>query len=216
MKIAILLLLISIGIFACMLSTVFYSTNLHENMVNATVVLYDRSGGGSGVFIEDNMILTAGHCLENVELLSIELSNGTILKSGDFYIDEKEDIGFIFVDANEIGIAKVSQLPPTIGDTVHLVGAPFNKLFAFTLTKGIVSHLDRDLPDLGWKDLLQVDAEGGPGSSGGPLYNSEGNLIGMYVGYTGMGGQGISLCESANSILEAYERSKECRKQLQP
>lgn len=186
------------------------------NMVNASVVIYDGSGGGSGVFIADNVILTAGHCLKNVESLNIELSNGTVLKSSDFYLDEKEDVGFIFVDANEIGIAKVSQLPPAIGDTVHLVGAPFNRLFAFTLTKGVVSHLDRDLPDMGWEDLLQVDAEGGPGSSGGPLYNSEGNLIGIYVGHVWGGGIGVSLCESAKSILEAYERAKECRKQLPP
>lgn len=199
--------IISCGIFASGFS---YRTNLYENMVNASVVIYDNSGGGgSGVFIDDNVILTAAHCLEDKSILNIELNDGTILKPNDFYIDEKEDVGFIFVDANEISIAKVSLLPIDIGDIVFLVSAPFNKLFAFTLTKGIVSHLDRDILEWNWEDLLQVDAEGGPGSSGGPLYNSNGFLVGMYVGHTGKGGVGISLCESAESILEAYQRCKD-------
>ena len=185
------------------------ATNLYENMVNASVVLYGDDNGGSGVFIDDDMILTAAHILENATFLNIELSDGTVLKSSDFYIDEERDIGFISVDANELCIAKLSSKPVQLGDLVYLVGAPQNKIFMFTLTKGIVSHLDRDFPDWNWNDLIQVDADGGPGSSGGPLYSSEGNLVGMYVGHSNGGGQGISLCESAESILEAYQRCKD-------
>lgn len=185
--------------------------NQFENMVNAAVVIYDDFGGGSGVFIDDNVILTAAHCLEGrgAGILKIELRDGTILKSSGFYIDEEEDIGFIFVDANEISIAKVSPSPMNLGDTVYLVGAPFNRFFAFSLTKGIVSHSDRDVSEWDWEDLLQVDATGGQGSSGGPLYNSEGYLVGMYVGHAMNGGVGVCLCENAKSILEAYQRCKD-------
>ena len=183
-------------------------TDLYENMVDASVRL---SGHGSGVFIEDDVILTAAHCLEDVKTIIIELSDGTILKSEDFYIDDEEDIAFIFVTADESYIAKVFISDIHIGDIVYLVGRPFDDLFKFSLTKGILSHLDRDFPNMGWEDLLQTDATGGPGSSGGPLYNSDGNLVGMYVGHTDGGGQGISLCESAKSILEAYERCTESR-----
>jgi len=181
-------------------------TNLYENMVNASVVLW---GDGSGVFIEDDVILTAAHCLEGVNFLTIKLRDGTTLKSSDFYIDEEEDIAFVFVKADELGIAEVSLVPVDLGDLVYLVGAPGGGPFIFSLTKGIVSHLDRDFPNMGWKDLIQTDAEGGPGSSGGPLYNSDGNLIGMYVGHSDGGGQGISLCENAKSILEANQRGKD-------
>lgn len=187
-------------------------SDLYKNMVDSSVVIYDEYGdGGSGVFIANDVVLTAGHALENVSVLNIELNDGTVLKSSDFYIDDKEDIGFVFVDANELCIAKVSLLFVNIGDTVYLVGAPFNKIFQFTLTKGIVSHLDRDIPDFGWKDLLQTDAEGGPGSSGGPLYNAKGEVIGIYVGHIYNGGVGVSLCESAKSILEAYKRCMNAR-----
>ena len=184
----------------------FERTTQYEDMINASVVLYSNDNGGSGVFIEDDVILTAAHILENATFLNIELSDGTVLRSCDFYTDGESDIGFIFVDANELYIAKLSSEPVRLGDPIYLVGAPQNKIFMFTLSKGIVSHLDRNFPDWNWNDLLQVDAEGGPGSSGGPLYNSDGNLVGMYVGHSDGGGQGISLCESAKSILEAYER----------
>lgn len=187
-------------------------TDLYKNMVDASVVLYSEQSGGSGVFIHDNVILTAAHVLEGMNTCSIELSDGTVLESSDIYIDTKEDVGFVFVDADEISIAEVVQLSVAIGDTVYLVGAPHAKFFKFTLTKGILSYLDRDLPKMGWTDLLQTDAEGGYGSSGGPLYDFEGRVIGMYVGHVYDGGVGVSLCESAESILEAYERCKNARR----
>lgn len=186
------------------------TTNIYENMVNASVMIYDKSGDGSGVFIDDDVILTAAHVLEHPGL-TIELVNGTVLEANDFYIDDKEDVGFIFVEANEVSIAKISSLPVSIGNTVFLVGRPFDDIFKFSLTKGIISHLDRDFPNMDWKDLLQTDVTGGPGSSGGPLYNSDGDLVGMYVGHTDGGGQGISLCEDAKSILEAYQRYKDAQ-----
>jgi S1-C subfamily serine protease len=184
-------------------------TNLYENMVSASVLISDDFGHGSGVFIDDNVILTAAHCIKNLNFVSIELSNGEIIDSNDFYIDGKEDIGFIFVDVNELHIPKISLSPIDVGDTVYLVGNPYHREFKFTLIKGILSHLDRDIPEMNWKDLLQTDADGGKGYSGGPLYNSNGDLIGMYVGQCFDGGRSISLCESAKSILEAYKRYKD-------
>lgn len=185
-------------------------SDLYENMVDASVRL---PGNGSGVFINDDVILTAAHCLEGTKTITIELSNGTILKSNDFYLDDKEDVGFIFIDANEISIAKVSLKPVGLGDSVYLVGRPQSDLFKFSLTKGIISHLNRNVPEWNWEDLIQTDANGGSGSSGGPLYNSDGFLVGMYVGHGGgsWGGDGISLCESAKSILEAYQRCKDAK-----
>lgn len=69
--------------------------NLYENMVDASVVLYSSQSGGSGVFIYDNVVLTAAHVLEDMDVCNIELSDGTVLESSDFYIDATEDVGFV-------------------------------------------------------------------------------------------------------------------------
>ncbi len=188
----------------------YRKTDLYKNMVNASVMISNDYGHGSGVFIGDDVILTAGHVLMQPDLV-VELNDGTILRSNDFYIDDEEDIGFIFVDADELHIAKVSSNYGAIGDTVYLVGTPYNEDFKFTLTKGILSHLDRDIyGGRDWKDLLQTDAEGAPGSSGSPLYDSVGRVIGIVVTGPNPGG-GVTLCESAKSILEAYERCLDAR-----
>lgn len=198
-----------IGAMLCLIIACFgmrAGSNRYKDMINASVSVYTEMGFGSGVFIDDNVILTAAHVLEAGDVFSIELSDGTILESSDFYIDDKEDVGFIFVDADEPAVAKVSAHPGDIGDTVYLVGSPYNRLLKFTITKGILSHLDRDI--LGLEDLLQTDAEGAPGSSGSPLYDTNGNVIGMcVVGYAP--GGGVTLCESGKSILEAYEKIKD-------
>lgn len=185
-------------------------TDLYKNMVNASVIIHCGMGYGSGVFIDDNMILTAAHVLEVADSFTIELNDGTILRSNDIYIDAEEDVGFLFVDADELAISKITELYGDIGDVVYLVGTPYDLDFKFTITKGILSHLDRDMYP--WEDLIQTDAEGAPGSSGGPLYDSEGRIIGICV--TGeIPGGGITLCESGKSILEAYERCMNARRE---
>lgn len=180
--------------------------NLYENMVNASVLIRNDYTFGSGVFIDDDVILTAAHVLRDANTFSVELIDGTVLDSNDFYIDEQEDVGFIFLEADELAIAKLRNQPGSIGDVIYLVGTPYDIEFKFTLIKGIISHISRDIPYQDWNDLLQVDADGGTGCSGGPLYNVDGRVIGMYVGQCSGGGKSISLCETTKSILEAYER----------
>jgi len=208
MKVSILLLFITIALFIGSIDLAVQGNiqkrEKYKDMVNASVLIRSDFSYGSGVFIEDNVIVTAAHVLEQSNF-TVELADGTMLEADDFYVDAKEDVGFIFVDANELHITKISVLPGDIGDSVYSVGSPHYTYFKFTLSKGILSHLDRD--EYEWEDLLQADVLSGPGSSGGPLYDSQGRLIGIVVANPCPNRNGnITLCESGKSILEAYER----------
>ena len=177
-----------------------------EDMVNASVYLFDDFGHSSGVFIADNVILTAAHCLEDRTSINIEMRDGTILDSNDFYIDKENDIGFIYVDTEELHIVKLSNNISKVGDIVFHVGTPYHADFKFSLAKGVISFINRDSPMPKWSMLIQTDIDGGRGNSGGPLYNLDGVLIGMYVGQSSWGGLSISLYIPANQIKISLSR----------
>ncbi len=177
-----------------------------EDMVNASVLLFDDFGHGSGVFISDNIILTTAHCLVGKTNINIEMRDGTILDSNDLYVDKDADIGFIYVDAEELHVTKMLDVSFKVGDTVFHVGTPYIMDFKFSLARGIISFINRDSPIPKWNTLIQTDINGGPGNSGGPLYNLDGILIGVYVGQSNMGGLSISFYIPANQIKAALSR----------
>lgn len=173
--------------------------NKYNDMVNAAVTIPQT---GSGVFIADNLVLTAGHVARLLDTTRVvELSDGNIVNIKSVYIDDRCDVGFLSVDANEPGIVNLGRLPD-IGDTVYIVGYMYGKL-PISLTKGIVSFVGRNV--FNYKDVIQTDAEAAVGSSGSPLYNERGRVIGICVGGPNPGG-GASLCENVNKIKEALER----------
>lgn len=203
--------LLAVTLLGIALGATVQKNDKFEDMINASVLLFDDFGHGSGVFISDNIILTAAHCLEDKTTISIEMRDGTILDSSDFYVDKKIDVGFIFVDAEELHIAKLLNSNPKIGDAVFHIGAPYDTDFKFSLAKGIISFVNRGSPLPKWNMLIQTDIDGGPGNSGGPLYNSDGILIGVYIGQGYRGGLSISFYIPTNQIKAALSRYNDGR-----
>ncbi len=153
---------------------------------------------GSGVIIDPGgLVLTAAHVVEGANKFKVTLPDGR-----EFWSEESwhrsgiSDVGFIQFDANGVPMpvslpGKSSDLKK--GDGVFIVGCPFGYELRFTVTKGIVSGLIRDCDGFfGKKMLLQVDAQSWPGNSGGPVYNMQGEIIGILVGgYYGADGIGL-------------------------
>lgn len=157
------------------------------NVLDACGIITDGFGHGSCVAIDEDLILTAGHCLDHGELwVEINERKFDILEQ---WTSEKYDIGFVRID----GKVPFVRLATSFGllDEVYLIGAPYDTKLRNSITKGIVSAFGRNM--YGRECLIQVDAEGAPGSSGCPLLNIDGEIIGICVAGPNPGG-GVTLC----------------------
>jgi len=169
--------------------------NLDISVLQSIGVICNDSCGGACVVIDDNLILTAGHCVDIPDTW-VEI-NGKVYEVVEKYRSTKYDIGFVRIKGR-VHHLELGDMPKVL-DTVWLIGSPYGYEFKETITKGIISHLDRDISS--WKELIQTDAEGAHGSSGGPLLDINGNILGICVTGANPGG-GVILCEPITHIKE--------------
>jgi serine protease Do len=140
-------------------------------------------GIGSGVIISpDGYIVTNNHVIDGAVDIRVTMSNRKILKAKLIGTDPLTDLAVIKVDGTNlpsIPLGDSTALHP--GQTVLAFGNPFG--FRFTVTRGIVSALNRPNPfsDNARKpgEFIQTDAAINPGNSGGPLVNAHGEVVGI-------------------------------------
>lgn len=135
---------------------------------------------GSGFIIDPSgFVVTNNHVVENGTDIQVNLGDGTSLKATLVGRDPKTDIAVLKVETDK-------RLPAVefgdsdrmrIGDWVVAVGNPFG--LGGTVTAGIVSARGRDLHSGPYDDFLQIDASINRGNSGGPTFNTDGQVIGM-------------------------------------
>ena len=139
---------------------------------------------GSGVLIDENgLILTNAHVVEDVEVLSVTLSNGKECDGVVIGTDPVTDIALVRLkDFDQLQSAPIGDSEELeVGDWAIALGTPYG--LEQTVTLGIVSSLNRDINTLGFSDkrldLIQTDAAINPGNSGGPLVNAQGEVVGI-------------------------------------
>lgn len=141
----------------------------------------DASGQGSGViFRRDGQILTNAHVVNGAHTVRVILADGRQFEAGVMGADREHDIAEIRIGARNLPVAELSERLLKIGQLVVAVGNPYG--LGWTVTSGVVSALNRDLPNpQGGKltGLIQTDAPINPGSSGGPLVDSQGRVVGI-------------------------------------
>lgn len=140
---------------------------------------------GSGVIVDAaGLILTNSHVVFGGQLLTVTLDDGTALPARIVGADPVYDIAFLKVLPPAREILPVARLGDSdslrVGDEVYAIGNPFG--LDQTLTRGIVSAVNRVLPGATWnlkEPLIQTDAAINPGNSGGPLVNRCGDVVGL-------------------------------------
>jgi serine protease Do len=141
-------------------------------------------GIGSGIIISpDGYIVTNDHVVGSAMKINVTMNDRRVFPAKLVGVDKLNDVAVIKIDAHDlpcIAWGDSTKLHP--GQTVLAFGSPFG-YFQFSVTRGIVSALDRPNPyDQDRRkpgDFIQTDAAINPGNSGGPLVNAHGELIGI-------------------------------------
>ena len=152
-----------------------------------------RQGVGSGFFIaEDGLIVTNHHVIASAESVTVKLQDGTELDATVVGSDPLTDIAILDVEGTDFpAVAFGSSEDIRVGEEVIAVGSPFG--LGGTVTSGIVSAKSRNINAGPFDDFIQTDAAVNRGNSGGPLFNTEGEVIGVNTMIFSPGGGSVGI-----------------------
>ena len=160
-------------------------------------------GAGSGVIVKENgYIATNYHVIQGANKVEVTLHNGETYPASIVGSDASNDIAVIKIDAKDLTTATIGDSSTVdVGDLAVAIGNPLGQLGG-TATTGIISALDRTLEVEGTTlTLLQTDAAINGGNSGGGLFNSKGELIGIVESKaSAVGVEGLAFALPINSV----------------
>lgn len=166
---------------------------------------------GSGFIVsKDGYVLTNNHVIEDAEEVIVRLSDRRELVAKIVGKDERSDMAVLKVDADDLPVVKIGsskKLKP--GEWVLAIGSPFG--FDYSVTAGIVSAKGRSLPSENYVPFIQTDVAINPGNSGGPLFNLDGEVVGINSQiYSRTGGyMGVSFAIPIDVAMIVVEQLKE-------
>jgi serine protease Do len=136
-------------------------------------------GIGSGFIVSpDGYILTNAHVVDGVKEVQVKLTDRREFTAKVVGTDPKTDVALIKIDAKNLPTVRVGSAKNVeVGQWVVAMGSPFG--FENSLTAGVVSAKSRSLPGDGYVPFIQTDVAVNPGNSGGPLFDMNGNVIGI-------------------------------------
>ena len=167
------------------------------------------SASGSGfILTSDGYVVTNNHVVEGATSVTVKLYDGTEYDAQIVGTDEMNDVALLKIDATGLQTVTIGDSDQIeVGEEVIAIGNPLGEL-TFTMTAGVVSALDREINTDGKPiNMLQTDVAINSGNSGGPLFDMNGNVIGItsakYSGSTSSGAsiEGISFAIPINDAL---------------
>ena len=168
------------------------------------------TGQGSGFFISaDGYAVTNNHVVEKAESVQVTTDDGKTHTAKVIGTDPRTDLALIKVEGGPFPYVKLSDRSPRIGDWVLAVGNPFG--LGGTVTAGIVSARGRDIGASAYDDFIQIDAPVNKGNSGGPTFDTDGNVIGVNTAiFSPSGGSvGIAFAIPADTVNSVINQLKE-------
>lgn len=170
------------------------------------------SSMGSGFIVsKDGYVLTNNHVVEGADEIIVRLSDRRELPATLVGTDPRSDLAVLKINDGEdlpvVRIGRSKDLEP--GEWVLAIGSPFG--FDYTVTAGIVSAVGRALPTENYVPFIQTDVAINPGNSGGPLFNLDGEVIGINSQiYTRSGGfMGVSFAIPVDEAMNVFEQIRD-------
>ncbi len=139
----------------------------------------ETSSLGSGFIIsDDGYILTNHHVIDGADEIIVRLDNRQEYEATVIGSDKDSDVALIKIDGKRLPVLKFGDSNKLkVGEWVLAIGSPFG--FDHTVTAGIVSAKGRSLPSDNYVPFIQTDVAINPGNSGGPLFNMDGEVVGI-------------------------------------
>ena len=138
-----------------------------------------QRGQGSGFIVSaDGVILTNAHVAADATDIVVKLTDKREFDAKVIGVDRRSDIAVLKIEAQNLPVVKIGDPAHLkVGEWVAAIGSPFG--LENTVTSGIVSAKARVLPDENYVPFIQTDVAVNPGNSGGPLFNMNGEVIGI-------------------------------------
>ena len=140
---------------------------------------FDTQSLGSGFIIsQDGFIISNNHVVRNADEVIVRLSDRREYKARVGGTDEPSDVALLKIDADGLPAVRLGTgYELKVGEWVLAIGSPFG--FDHSVTAGIVSAKGRSLPRENYVPFIQTDVAINPGNSGGPLFNLQGEVVGV-------------------------------------
>lgn len=165
-----------------------------------------RSSLGSGFIISaDGYVISNYHVIKDATEVVVRLSDRREFVAEIVGTDERSDLAVLKIDAKDLPSVRIGRSAELkVGEWVLAIGSPFG--FEHSVTAGIVSAKGRSLPSENYVPFIQTDVAINPGNSGGPLFNLDGEVVGVNSQiYSRTGGfMGVSFAIPIDVVMNVY------------
>lgn len=169
---------------------------------------FENKSLGSGFIISaDGYILTNAHVVDEADEVAVRLTDKREFKARIIGADKRTDVALIKIEASGLPVVRLGNPERLrVGEWVVAIGSPFG--FDNSVTAGIVSAKGRSLPQENYVPFIQTDVAINPGNSGGPLFNMNGEVIGINSQiYSRSGGyMGVSFAIPIDVAMEIQQQ----------
>src|SRR5690554_2704533 len=170
-----------------------------------------RSMGSGFIVSKDGYVLTNNHVVEGADEVIVRLNDRREFKAVIVGTDPRSDMAVLKIDnGDDLPVVSVGRSQDLkVGEWVFAIGSPFG--FDYTVTAGIVSALGRSLPSENYVPFIQTDVAINPGNSGGPLFNLDGEVVGINSQiFTRSGGfMGLSFAIPINVAMDVADQLRD-------